>query len=214
MTQIKICGLREAAHIETAIDAGADYIGFILYPPARRYIEPTLVRDVMRTVSREKVGVVGIFVNESPEHINRIADLIGLDVVQLGGDEPAELTGKIERPVARTVHVGPDTTVDDIHARSVGARFIHLDARKDGSYGGTGTTFDWGIARGVHSLGPIWLAGGLSPDNVEMAIATAAPTLVDVSSGVEIDGRKDSAKILAFVTAVRRAVAGEASISR
>ncbi len=214
MTLIKICGLREVTHIEAAIDAGADYLGVILYPLARRYVEPTLARDMFHHVSRNRVQVVGIFVNEDADHINRVADFIGLDIVQLGGNEGIALTAKIERPVARTVHIGVETTIDDISQRIVGARYIHLDTRKEGSFGGTGTTFNWAVAREARRLGQIWLAGGLDPDNVESAISTAVPTLVDVSSGVEMDGRKDIAKIYSFVASARRAVAGEASVTR
>ena len=214
MIQIKICGLREPEHVETAIDAGADYVGVILYSQARRYLDPHVARELFLSVTRRHVGVVGIFVNESADHINRIADLIGLDIVQLGGDEPIELAAQVERQVARTVHVGGDTTIANVFSRIANADFIHLDARKVGSYGGTGTTFDWKFAARTRSLGQIWLAGGLNPDNVEEAIRIAGPPLVDVSSGGETDGRKDSTKIRSFVAAARRAVAGEASIAR
>ena len=212
--QTKICGLREPEHVEAAVEAGADCVGVILYPPARRYLDPVRAREIFRSVPRERVRVVGIFVNETADHINRIAELVGLDVVQLGGDEAADLTARIERPVARTVHVDGDTTFDDVSSRISDAKFIHLDARKDGKYGGTGSSIDWEFARKANSLGTIWLAGGLNPDNVEEAIRIARPALVDVSSGIETNGRKDSAKIRSFVTAAQRAVAGEASITR
>jgi phosphoribosylanthranilate isomerase len=142
-------------------------------------------------------------VNESPARIEEIAEVVGLDVIQLSGDEPAELTARLGRPVVRTVHVDGATTPAHIAARAAGARLIHLDAKKAGQYGGTGASFDWRVARSASELGSVLLAGGLSPANVAEAIGIAAPWGVDVSSGVERDGVKDPELIHAFVKAVR-----------
>ena len=203
MTRVKICGLREAAHARAAVEAGADMLGFIFYPAVRRYVEPTVVRDLLAELPRGAFEAVGVFVNESPARIEEIAAMVGLDLVQLSGDEPAELSARLGRPVVRTVHVDAATTAEQIAERAAGARLIHLDAKKAGQYGGTGASFDWRIARGASELGPVLLAGGLSPGNVAEAIQVGTPWGVDVSSGVERDGVKDPELIHAFVRAAR-----------
>jgi len=202
VTRVKICGVREPEHAVAAVEAGADLIGFIFYRPARRYVEPALARRLADAV-RGRAELVGVFVNEEPAAMVEVAELVGLDRVQLSGDEPAELNGLVGRPVARTVHVDAATTADEIAARAAGAALIHLDTKRTGQYGGTGQRFDWTIARAAGGLGPVLLAGGLDATNVASAIGAAAPWGVDVSSGVETDGVKDPAKIAAFVRAVR-----------
>ena len=203
MTRVKICGIREAAHARAAAEAGADMLGFIFYPTARRYVEPSLVRGMLAELPRGACEAVGVFVNESPERIDEIAEMVGLDLVQLSGDEQAELNARLGRPVVRTVHVDAATTAEHIAQRVAGARLIHLDAKKAGQYGGTGASFDWRMARSAGELGTVLLAGGLNPDNVAEAIEVGAPWGVDVSSGVERDGVKDPELIQAFVKAVR-----------
>jgi phosphoribosylanthranilate isomerase len=203
VTRVKICGLRTVEHAVAAVEAGADMVGFIFYPAARRYVEPELARAIVRALPAGSVELFGVFANETPERMNEIAELVGLDRIQLSGDEPAELNGRLARPVARTVHVDAATTSAEIVERARGASLIHLDTKKSGQYGGTGATFDWEIARSAAELGPVLLAGGLDSINVAEAIAVAAPWGVDVSSGVETDGVKDPAKIQAFVRAAR-----------
>ena len=203
MTRVKICGLRDPAHARAALDAGADMLGFIFYPPVRRYVEPEVVRELLAALPRGAFEAVGVFVNESPARIDEIADMVGLDLVQLSGDEPPELNGGLKRPVVRTVHVDGATTPGEISARGAGARLIHLDAKKAGQYGGTGASFDWRVAREASELGTVLLAGGLNAANVGEAVRVAQPWGVDVSSGVERDGVKDPELIHAFVRAAR-----------
>jgi phosphoribosylanthranilate isomerase len=203
VTRVKICGLRELEHAAAALDAGVDMLGFIFYPPSRRYVAPAAARDLLGALPRGSFEAVGVFANEAPERVDEIAELLGLDLIQLSGDEPSELNGRLSRPVVRTVHVDAATTAEEIGHRSVGARLIHLDTRRPGSYGGTGESFDWRVARAASEVGTVLLAGGLSSENVAEAIATARPWGVDVSSGVERDGVKDPARIRAFVAATR-----------
>lgn len=203
MTRVKICGLRDVEAAGAAIESGADMLGFIFYPPARRYIEPALVASILDRLPRARVEAVGVFVNATGDEIAETARLCHLDLVQLSGDEPPEFIRTLAWPVARTVHVGPDTTIADARAIVDGARLIHLDAKRPGHYGGTGATFDWAFARAARSLGSVLLAGGLDPGNVASAIAAADPWGVDVSSGVETDGVKDLVKIEAFLKAVK-----------
>jgi phosphoribosylanthranilate isomerase len=203
MIRVKICGVREAAHALAAIEAGADMLGFIFYAAARRYVEPRLVRDLLAGLPRGSFEAVGVFVNESPDRIDEIAEMVGLDLIQLSGDEAPELNTQLSRPIVRTVHVDDTTMADQISTRVAGAKLIHLDAKKAGQYGGTGATFDWRIARVARGLGAVLLAGGLNPANVGEAIRVAQPWGVDVSSGVERDGVKDPQLIRTFVKAAR-----------
>jgi phosphoribosylanthranilate isomerase len=205
VTRVKICGVRQAEHAVAAVEAGADMVGFIFYPPARRYVEPALAREIVTALPRDRAQVIGVFVNETAEHMAEVAELVGLDLIQLSGDEADELNERLARPVVRTVHVDGSTANTEIATRARGARLIHLDTKKNGQYGGTGAMFDWRIARSAAELGPILLAGGLDPSNVAGAIGLARPWGVDVSSGVETDGAKDPSKIEAFIRAVREA---------
>lgn len=203
MTRVKICGLRDVERAATVVEAGADLLGFIFYPPVRRYVDPSAARAIVRALPRGQVEYVGVFVNATPDHIDEVARLVGLDRVQLAGDESVEMTRRLGWPVIRTVHVDATTERDAVIVRGRGAALIHLDARRAGSYGGTGTTIDWHLADQIGRIAPVLLAGGLTPENVAEAIATADPWGVDVSSGVETDGEKDPRKIAAFVTAAR-----------
>jgi phosphoribosylanthranilate isomerase len=205
VTRVKICGLREVEHARAAVEAGAELLGFIFYRPVRRYVEPAIAREIARALPRGRAELVGVFVNEDPAAIDEVAELVGLDLIQLSGDEAVEVTAALGRPVVRTVHVDGQTTIEEIGRRAAGARLIHLDARQAGQYGGTGTRIDPRVAREASALGSVLLAGGLDAANVGSAIELAAPWGVDVSSGVESDGRKDPAKIEAFVAAARAA---------
>jgi phosphoribosylanthranilate isomerase len=203
VTRVKICGIRQVDHALAAVEAGADMIGFIFYPPARRYVEPSLAREIVAALPRDRAQVVGVFVNETAEGMAEVAELVGLDLIQLSGDESDDLNERLTRPVARTVHVDGSTATAEIALRARGARLIHLDTKKSGQYGGTGATFDWRVARSAAEIGPVLLAGGLDPANVGGAIAVARPWGVDVSSGVETEGVKDPSRIEAFIRAVR-----------
>ncbi|MBM4418616.1 MAG: phosphoribosylanthranilate isomerase [Chloroflexi bacterium] len=205
MTRVKICGIREVAHAAAAIEAGADYLGFNFYPRVRRYIDPGDAEAILRAVDRSRTQIVGIFVNEAPATVRSIADRLNLDLIQLSGDEGPACVAELGRPVARTVHVSASTTLEDIERGRGPAAYIHLDCRQNGQYGGTGVPIDWGFAGRVSAIGPVFLAGGLTPENVAEAIRVARPFAVDVASGVEVDGRKHPERIRAFVAAARAA---------
>jgi phosphoribosylanthranilate isomerase len=208
VTRVKICGLREVEHARAAVEAGADMLGFIFYKPVRRYLEPSLAREIARALPRGRAELVGVFVNEEPETMREVAELVGLDLIQLSGDEAVEVTAALAHPVVRTVQVDAETTLEQIGRRAAGARLIHLDARQAGQYGGTGRRIDPRVARAAAALGPVLLAGGLDAANVAGAIEQAAPWGVDVSTGVETDGRKDPERIRAFLAATRAAEKG------
>ena len=139
--------------------------------------------------------------------MNAIAEEADLDLIQLSGGEDAAFAGLMRRPVLRTVHVRPRTAAADVLAAAVPgvAAGIHLDTGADGARGGTGVAFDWNVAAEAGRALPVMLAGGLTPENVAEAIATARPWAVDVSSGVETDGAQDADKVRAFIRAAKGA---------
>ena len=222
---VKICGLREIAQVDAALDAGADFLG-VVFAQSPRWITVERARAIRARVgprvevvdataaafaaARHKTGrplLVGVFANQTPDEINRIATEVDLDIVQLSGGEHPSLEGRLMRPVLRAVHVGPDDTAERILAEAgrPPATVTLLDT-KGALRGGSGRPFDWAIAEAVARARPIMLAGGLTPDNVAEAIMSVMPWAVDVSSGVESVGQKDVAKIKAFVEAAKQAM--------
>ena len=217
MTLFKIDGLRELEHALVAADSGADFIGFVFVPGVRREVSPEHARKVIEEFRRlrnaDAPKVVGLFANQPIEQVNSIARRCGLDLAQLCGDEPPDYWDPVEVPMIKMVKVrdAGDKT-ETIHStRRAVAEILSkghtalLDSYREGSLGGTGQTFDWSIAAAIADDHNFMLAGGLTPDNVALAIETARPWGVDVSSGVETDGVKDPVKIVAFADQVRRA---------
>ena len=212
MTRIKICGIREEVHALAAVEAGADFIGFV-FAPTRRQVSPAKAREIVDTVKKSSSAIkpVGVFVDTPASEVNRIADFCGLDWVQLSGNESWEYCRQIARPIIKAIRIGQQLR-EEINAElTVGLktlspqRFITLlDSQVEGKYGGTGITFNWRLAQQVAKEFPVIIAGGLNPENVAQAIEIATPWGVDVSSGVETDGTRDIAKIKAFIEAVRR----------
>ncbi len=208
MTRIKICGIREETHALAAAEAGADFIGLVFAPSPRRVTLDQAERIASVVKKGHDVQVAGVFVDIPDYVVNRIVEFCHLDWVQLSGNESWEYCARITRPIIKAVQLGgsPDIGAD----LGGGARVlkqIHvflLDSRVNGKFGGTGTTFDWSLARPVAEKFPVVMAGGLTPENVAGAIDIVAPWGVDVSSGVETGGVKDMAKIKAFIEAVRR----------
>jgi phosphoribosylanthranilate isomerase len=204
MTHVKICGLKRYDDALVAAEAGADLLGFV-FAPSRRRVQPEEARDIIAGLrGRTSVGTVGIFVNEDPTEMNRLADLCDLDYLQLSGHEPDDLVDALARPAIQVVHVEDDITAEALQARaaSIRAEMILLDTAQQGSYGGTGRAFAWDRIPPLPR--PVLLAGGLHSGNVGEAIRVARPWGVDVSSGVETNGEKDQAKIKAFIAEVRK----------
>lgn len=154
--------------------------------------------------------VVGVFADMPADEVNAIAEAAKLDLVQLSGDEDEDYIDAIDRPVMKALHVGPASSADDIRTEATPghARAILLDTASAHARGGTGEAFDWELAQDVAERLPVMLAGGLTPGNVGEAVGQVQPWAVDVSSGVEQDGRKDVTKVQAFVTAVKEADRG------
>jgi phosphoribosylanthranilate isomerase len=208
MRIVKICGLRRVEHALAAVEAGADLLGFI-FAPSRRQVQPDEVAEIARAVraaADRRVGLVGVFVNETPEHMSAIADTCDLDAIQLNGDEERPILDRLPgRMVIKAIRL--DDTPQERGWLSATAPGLHLlvDAHVPGSYGGAGVVADWERAALLSRQRPIILAGGLTPDNLAVAIDHVRPWGVDVSSGVETGGVKDSAKIRAFVAAAHGA---------
>lgn len=205
MTKIKICGISDVAAGVAAIDAGAELLGFVFYPPSPRALEAgtaTGLIDALRAARPAGWKAVGVFVNEPLSTIEHTLRACALDVVQLNGDETAPYIRQVPAPVFKAVRLGgafPTGTYPT--AESLGAERILVDASVPGRYGGTGVTYPWGLFRPVLAEG--LLAGGLTPENVAQAIKAARPWGVDVSSGVERAGEKSPDLIQAFAEAVR-----------
>lgn len=213
MTLVKICGIREPAHARVAVEAGADMLGLVFYAPSPRDVtieRARAVHDAVREADPDgRVTLVGLFVNEAPGQMNAIADEVGLDVIQLSGDEPASVVAELNRPAFASLRIDSSGKLDEEgRFRELCAarpRAIMVDAHVPGLYGGTGTVADWFVATDFALRYPVILAGGLRPENVAEAVRRVKPFAIDVSSGVETDGVKDPTKIRAFVAAARAA---------
>jgi phosphoribosylanthranilate isomerase len=205
MVQIKVCGITNLEDAVAAIDAGADMLGFNFYHGSPRYIEPLSARNIIERLP-ESVGTVGVFVNETALTVLRIANEVGLSGLQLHGDEtPEDCRALAGRFLIKALRVGEGFTLESAAEYPVDA--ILLDAFDASARGGTGRVLDWQLARRTRELVPkLFLAGGLSPGNIEEAIAAVLPYGVDACSGLEsAPGRKDNALVREFIARARRA---------
>ncbi len=197
MVKVKICGITNLEDAITAVEAGADALGFVFYAASPRHIFPEQAADIIRALP-PFVQTVGLFVNEASDTVNQIADQCGLDIIQLHGDESPDYSRAIRRRVIRALRVKDISSLDVMDTYAVSA-FL-LDAWSPDAYGGTGRTFNWEIAAHASKRGRIILAGGLTPENVTESIRLSRPYGVDVSSSVEIEpGRKDAARVREFI---------------
>ena len=198
MTRVKICGITNQEDAQFAVEAGADALGFILVPGTPRYVGN---RPDVLAIARSIPFVAAVAVVSDPASVNAEA-LEAFSAVQFyEGSMPERRMSRI-----RALRVRDESVLDEIAALEGECEGFVLDAYHPAKLGGSGETFDWDLAREAvsRSSRPIILAGGLTPENVAGAVAAVRPFAVDVSSGVETEpGRKDPAKVLAFVHAVR-----------
>jgi phosphoribosylanthranilate isomerase len=204
--KVKICGITNWTDARRAVEAGAQFLGFNFYRPSPRYIQPAAARRIIRRLP-DGVAAVGVFVNEPEANMLAVARRVGLDYLQLHGDELPEQVARLKReiPVIKAVRVRDSFRPKqlDSFGRASAILLDGFDARR---HGGTGKTFNWNLARGSNGSRRIFLAGGLTPENVAEAIHVARPYAVDVCSGVEArPGRKDPARIVALMWAVKAA---------
>ncbi len=202
-TRVKICGITNWMDAKRACVAGANFLGFNFYRESPRYISPARAGKIVARLPKD-VAAVGVFVNESEGAILEIARRVGLDFVQLHGDETPEFVGHLAQrvPVIKAVRVRKPFRAAEL-SRFKKASALLLDGFDRRARGGTGKGFDWSIARRVKRGRRIFLAGGLNPENAAEASATVRPYALDVCSGVEAaPGKKDAARIAAFMRAV------------
>lgn len=203
--KVKICGITNWTDARRAVAEGADLLGFNFYAGSPRYVAPAKAKRIVRRLPK-KVSAVGVFVNESEEKMLEIARAVGLDTLQLHGDETPAMVARLKRsfPVIKAIRVkgrASAARLDKFRATA-----LLLDGFDAKQRGGTGKTFDWKVARLATKQGRVFLAGGLTPENIGDAIRTARPYAVDVCSGVEArPGKKDPARIKSLMRAAKEA---------
>lgn len=216
MFRIKICGITNASDAHLAARAGADAIGLNFFPKSRRFVELAAARAATEALPNT-VLKIGVFVNHSAADIQRIATEVGLDGIQLHGDEPASILSELpsDKLVIRAFRCGADGLapfrpyLDACRTAGRTPDAVLIDANAGSEFGGTGQRADWpriaAERETLHGLSLI-LAGGLEPANLATAIAVVRPDGVDVASGVEFaPGKKDGQLVLEFTAAARHA---------
>ena len=209
-TKVKICGLKTEAALEAALDGGADYVGFVFFPPSPRNVGLATAK-LLAGKARSRAKVVALMVDPPDDLIGEVATVVAPDILQMHGRETPERVAEIRSrwgiPVMKAV---PVETADDARAAvhySPAADLILFDARAPADSarpGGNGAPFDWRTLLGVTEGIAFVLSGGLTPDNVAEAIRLTGATIVDVSSGVESrPGEKDSDLIRRFLRAAK-----------
>ena len=199
MVRVKICGISDSATAVVAAEAGADAIGLI-FAPSRRRVTAAQAREIAAALP-PFVTKVGVFVDEERGRIEESIAACGLGAVQLHGAEPPEFCAGFRVPVVKAIRVKDASSLQQMTAYQVDA-FL-LDTFDASALGGTGRTFDWTLAIQAARTHRTILSGGMTPVNVVEALTRVVPYGVDVSSGVETDGRKDHAKIRDFIRRVR-----------
>lgn len=193
------------ADAEHAAEAGAWAIGLIHHRESSRFVEPAIAEEI-GTALKRRCEVVGVFVNSTLDAVVDAADRESLTMLQFHGEEgPSFCTEAARRTGAKVMRAFRVRSAADVKAAEAFRTDFHLfDAYRHGLHGGSGRSFDWELVAGRRSKVPMVLAGGLTPENVADAITVARPVAVDVVSGVEAEpGRKDRAKVEAFIAAVR-----------
>jgi phosphoribosylanthranilate isomerase len=210
--KVKICGLTGEVEAMAAAEAGADYLGLV-FASSRRQVDVDKASMIIAQLRQRHPcpEIVGVFVNRPAEEVNHIASICGLDRVQLSGVETWDYCRNIEKPLIKVVHIISETRFTDViqeidnNSSWVLEKrlLILLDSLSKGNYGGAGQVIDWRLAGEVSARFPVIVAGGLTPQNVARMISEVKPWGVDVSSGVETEGKKDIDKIRKFILAAK-----------
>jgi len=203
MTLVKICGITNLDDALAAVGAGADALGFNFYKPSPRYITPQQARAIIEQLP-ESLLTVGVFVNEETKTVRGIAEEAGLHALQLHGDESPEYCRELaDFYVIKTFAVSDTFDIQAAHMYKVEA--IMLDTKHNNLRGGTGRVFDWSIAEQVAPVIPkLFLAGGLSPENIKNAVEIVRPYAVDACSALEDrPGKKNHERMRVFINTVR-----------
>lgn len=195
MTKVKICGLSTKGAVETAVSAGADYIGFV-FAPSKRQVTLDQATELAKLIPSH-IQKVGVFVSPSQSELLEAIEKVGLDLVQVHGQVADDLFENLPCASIQAVQVDGNG-----HVPNSQADYLLFDAPVAGS----GQTFDWGQLDTTKLAQPFFIAGGLNEDNVEEAIQHFTPYAVDVSSGVESNGQKDHEKIRRFIERVKHGI--------
>jgi phosphoribosylanthranilate isomerase len=204
VVRVKICGICDAEGAETAVEAGADLLGFH-FCSSERHVTPEVAKSIVDGLD-VRPKIVGVFIDQDQEEVRQIAEFVDLDLLQLHGSESPGFEGG--RPVIKVLKVQEKMGVGEISGADDWPDPIMLDSWSADQRGGTGRTWNWELARPLLSNRRVFIAGGLEPGNVGKVVIGFKPYGVDVSSGVEASIRvKDPDKVRAFVLAVRLAEA-------
>jgi len=212
---VKLCGIRTPTDALAAAEAGADLIGLV-FAPSKRQVTLSAAQAIVDALADvpARPRIVGLFVNAPVSQVLILTQAVPLEYIQLCGEEPPCYLDALDRPVLRSLPLGPHTSADE--ARALATTYFErrnpplalvIDALVPGHYGGTGAVANWELAAELAREVPIVLAGGLHPGNVAQAIEVVRPSGVDVSSGIERDGQKDPELMRKFVASARAAFA-------
>ncbi|GEN88318.1 phosphoribosylanthranilate isomerase [Oceanobacillus sojae] len=200
---VKICGITSPEIAQVSVHAGADFLGFV-FAKSKREVSINQAREIIATLP-DHVKSVGVFVNKDVQEIEEIAQEAGLDFIQLHGEESAQVVSQLTYPVIKSLP-GTEEGLKKT-AQYDAVSYLLMDSPPlPHAHGGNGTTFNWSILNGIDFSDKLILAGGLTPENVAEAIKQVNPIGVDVSSGVETNGKKDLDKIKSFIHAAKRTV--------
>jgi len=203
-TRIKICGITRLEDALSAIDAGADALGFVFYPPSPRAITAQQAAEIIRQIP-PFITTVGLFVDEQRETIQEILQITQLDLIQFHGHETSGFCESFSRPYIKAIRMRGGIGLKVMHEDYMSAAGLLLDTYQKGVPGGTGEVFNWDVI--PPDLAKLCiLAGGLNEKNIEQAVRQVQPYAVDVSGGVELKpGIKSAKEIQAFIRGVERA---------
>ena len=196
MVKVKICGTRTLEGAEAAVDAGADMLGFIFVHSSKRYIEAEKAKSIIDSV-RGKIKIVGVFENPLPHRVNELVRFLGLDYVQLHGNETNEYCQTIETGVIKAFRLPKGIAVDEARQKlkAYDVEYHMVDREKQG----TGEIVDLALARELAQEFSLIYSGGLTPENVSDVVKNVQPFAVDTASGIETDGEQDIEKIKEFI---------------
>ncbi|MDE2059884.1 MAG: phosphoribosylanthranilate isomerase [candidate division NC10 bacterium] len=204
MIRVKICGITSREDALAAVEAGADALGFIFVEGTPRYVEPEAAAAIAALMP-PFVATVGVFVDRTPEDIERIVRGSGLSLAQLHGHESPDTCGHLRVPFIKAIRIRDERDLEGLHIYPQARAFL-LDAYVAGRPGGTGRTFPLEVAAKAARQTRVILSGGLTPDNVALAATQVRPYAIDVCSGVEASpGRKDHHKVREFIEQARKA---------
>jgi len=211
--KVKICGITDINTALEAAEAGADFLGLV-FTTSGRQVTPEKATEIIQELRKRKKcpEVVGIFAQTKALDVQKLIILCKLDRVQLSGDEPLEEYLGLEIPMIKAIHISAETTASEVlkeiekgyRLMPNGRLTFLLDTESKLVYGGTGRAFNWELAKEICARFPVIIAGGLNPENVGRLVSEVKPWGVDVSSGVETEGKKDILKIRKFIQEARK----------